>query len=532
MDERTLQLIDYDIIIKYISSFASTDMAKEKILSILPSNNKQEITYNIEMLKESIDLFDDVGCSNLSDLADLRDVFKRLKPVASILDENDFLKIKVLLKYLDEFSRIAKKTKNKYPHLNLIFADIWPQPSLLKNIERIIQPDGSINDRATPELKKIRDARISKREFLLSKLESAFNELPEGVKDIGVTIRQGRYVLPLRTGSNFKGIILDQSDTGKTIFIEPEWAVEQNNELFKLEIEELAEIRRILFSLTQQTRERIDVLVSGYKAIIEIDILQAKYKLYKKWNASIPVITDKKEIVINKGYHPVLLMKLPESDVVPLDLEVNENEKVLLISGPNAGGKTVALKCIGILSVLAHCGFPIPADKGTKIPFFDGIYIDIGDAQSLEESLSTFSGHIKRIVSILNMATPDSLILIDEIGIGTDPKEGSSLAFSILKYFRDLGCKTIATTHFSKLKALVSDEKGMLNCAMEFDLENFKPTYRLIPGIPGVSYGLEMAEKFGIPESFIKSSKELLGKEADWENLLVELHSIIKNNRI
>jgi len=339
------------------------------------------------------------------------------------------------------------------------------------------------------------------------------------------TMKGGRLVLPVVTSYKHKieGVIQDQSNTGATTFIEPYEIIELNNHIRSLQIEEQREIERILRDLTAQFYPHAAELVDSYAALLEIDFHLALARFGKEFDASLPELNRKAHLRLLQARNPRLMLK---RKVVPLELDMDSDHHTLVITGPNAGGKTVALKTIGLLALMANCGMPIPAAEGSRVPIFDRIYSDIGDQQSLVNDLSTFSAHMQTIIGIVEKASRDSLILLDELGTGTDPAEGGALARSVLEHLGAKGCKTVATTHLGELKVYAHETDHVLNGAMEFDQVALEPTYRFQAGVPGSSYGFEISRRLGLKETILKQAREYLGAgRTTLENLLRTLEA-------
>ncbi len=385
------------------------------------------------------------------------------------------------------------------------------QPSIEAAIEKSIQDDGTVKDDASPALRSLRRELRSAHDTLIRILEREMERLESHhrVADSSVTVRNGRYVIPVRRGGQVAagGIVHDTSATGGTLFVEPAAAVEFGNRIRELEYEEIAEVDRILLALTDTLRPHRDGVVATLAALVELDSLFARGRFAETYAcASTQLVDARSGFEIHDGRHPLLLAQ--GVNVVPFDLAMTAAERTLLVSGPNTGGKTVLLKALGLLSALAQSGVPAPVGAGSRIPRFDDVFADVGDEQSIEASLSTFSAHVKNLGEILRLATDDSLVLIDELGSGTDPTEGAALGWAILENLTARGTLTVATTHLGALKELAGQVDGVVNASLQFDGVALAPTYRLIKGVPGRSYGIAIARRLELPDSVVARAEE------------------------
>lgn len=399
--------------------------------------------------------------------------------------------------------------------------------SLEDRIERTILDDGTVKDDASPVLRRIRNAlRAAQGELVrILEREMARLESHHRVPDASVTMRNGRFVIPVRRGGQIAagGIVHDTSASGGTLFIEPPAAVAFGNQMRELESEELEEVERILRELTDELRPHREALVATLEALVELDTLYARAR-FGNANAcaAATLVPSREGFEIRNGRHPLLLAQ--GVAVVPFDLAMEPNERTLLVSGPNTGGKTVLLKALGLISALAQSGVPAPVGPESRIPIFDDAFADVGDEQSIEASLSTFSAHLKNLAEILRLATRDSLVLIDELGSGTDPIEGAALGWAILEELTRRGTMTVATTHLGTLKELAGQVSGVVNASLQFDAVALAPSYRLIKGIPGRSYGISIARRLKLPESVVARAEERLPQhERDVAALIEQL---------
>lgn len=400
-------------------------------------------------------------------------------------------------------------------------------PGIEDRVERTVQDDGAVKDDASPALRRIRNELRSMQGELIRILEREMTKLEphHRVADMSVTVRNGRYVIPVRRGGHtvVGGIVHDTSATGSTLFVEPPAAVQFGNRMRELESDELEEVERILRELTDELRPHRDAMIAALDALIELDSLFARARFANAYACSAATLGPAREgFEIHHGRHPLLLAQ--GVDVVPFDLAMASNERTLLVSGPNTGGKTVLLKALGLISALVQCGIPAPVGAESRVPIFDDAFADVGDEQSIEASLSTFSAHLKNLAEILRLATADSLVLIDELGSGTDPVEGAALGWAILEELTRRGAMTVATTHLGTLKELAGKVEGVVNASLQFDAAALAPTYRLIKGIPGRSYGISIARRLNLPDAVVQRAEERLPQhERDVAALIEQL---------
>jgi DNA mismatch repair protein MutS2 len=398
------------------------------------------------------------------------------------------------------------------PGLAELSLGLVPIPSLFGEIGRCIDDEGLVRDSASPELARIRQKQRTLANRIRDRLDSLIHSqaAQKMLQDPIVTLRGGRYVVPVKSEyrSQFQGIVHDQSASGATVFMEPAFAVELNNELRLAEQAEQAEIERILRSLSEAVASHAGQLLHNLEVIAELDAIFARAKFSRAIGGTEPIINDRGFIRIKQGRHPLL-----SGEVVPIDVWLGDDFHVLVITGPNTGGKTVTLKTVGLFCLMAQAGLHVPAHDGSELAVFSGIYADIGDEQSIEQSLSTFSSHMTNIIEILQAVTPNSLVLLDELGAGTDPAEGAALATVILEYLRVRGVRTIATTHYSELKNYAYGNPDVENASVEFDVETLRPTYKLAIGVPGRSNAFAISQRLGLDASLVEAAQELLGAD-------------------
>ncbi|NLY49285.1 MAG: endonuclease MutS2 [Clostridiales bacterium] len=526
MNEKALRTLEYNKIIKMLSELAGSSRGKELCESLLPSSDLSEIT---RCQKETTDALSRLlrrGTLSFSGIHDIRSSLLRLK-VGSALGIVELLHISSILDAtarVKAYGRCTNKDDTEYTEDSLTgyFAGLEPLTALNNEIKRCIISEEEIADDASPALKSIRRSIRLTNERIHNELSSILNSSKNMLQDSLITMRNGRYCLPVRAEykNHFQGMIHDQSSSGSTLFIEPMSVVRLNNELSELALKEKQEIEKILADLSEMAAGYVDQLTYNYNTITELDFIFAKAALSKIMKGSEPVFNNKGIINLKKARHPLIDPK----KVVPIDIRIGTDFNMLIITGPNTGGKTVTLKTVGLLTLMGQAGLHIPAFDNSELAVFDEVYADIGDEQSIEQSLSTFSSHMTNIVSILQKADEKSLVLLDELGAGTDPTEGAALAMAILSYLHKRNIRTMATTHYSELKIYALSTEGVVNASCEFDVESLRPTYRLLIGLPGKSNAFAISSKLGLPEHIINEARKLIGKqERTFEDLISEL---------
>lgn len=526
MNEKALRTLEYNKIIKMLSELAGSSRGKELCESLLPSSDLSEIT---RCQKETTDALSRLlrrGTLSFSGIHDIRSSLLRLK-VGSALGIVELLHISSILDAtarVKAYGRCTNKDDTEYTEDSLTgyFAGLEPLTALNNEIKRCIISEEEIADDASPALKSIRRSIRLTNERIHNELSSILNSSKNMLQDSLITMRNGRYCLPVRAEykNHFQGMIHDQSSSGSTLFIEPMSVVRLNNELSELALKEKQEIEKILADLSEMAAGYVDQLTYNYNTITELDFIFAKAALSKIMKGSEPVFNNKGIINLKKARHPLIDPK----KVIPIDIRIGTDFNMLIITGPNTGGKTVTLKTVGLLTLMGQAGLHIPAFDNSELAVFDEVYADIGDEQSIEQSLSTFSSHMTNIVSILQKADEKSLVLLDELGAGTDPTEGAALAMAILSYLHKRNIRTMATTHYSELKIYALSTEGVVNASCEFDVESLRPTYRLLIGLPGKSNAFAISSKLGLPEHIINEARKLIGKqERTFEDLISEL---------
>lgn len=512
-------ILEYDKIINYVATFATTASAKSIAAQITPETDPVKISRLLDETEQALELLVVKGKPTFSAPEGVIDSADRAEKGA-MLTLLELLNIASMLRAVGYVKRYPEG--KDIPALYTYFSTLTEARSLAEEIGMKIIGEDMIADDASPELYRIRReikrAEESVRE-ILSRLTTGENS--KYLRDAVVTIRSGRYVIPVRAEhkNEIKGLVHDSSASGQTLFIEPMAVLEANNKLRELKGRESEEIEKILYDLSSKVASIANVIRIDHKAMTDLDVIFARAS-YSSDIFGIRPKTGAKAIRLVRARHPLI----PRSKVVPISVEFGEKDNALIITGPNTGGKTVTLKTLGLLSMMAQSGLYIPADDGSALPVFDGVLADIGDEQSIEQSLSTFSSHMVNVVSILKECGKGSLVLFDELGAGTDPTEGASLAIAILERVRASGAIVAATTHYSEIKIYALDTEGVLNASCEFDLATLKPTYRLITGIPGRSNAFEISLRLGMDEAVISRAKELLADDnIRFEDVIVRL---------
>ncbi len=514
-DSTSLEQLELPKIINKLQSLLSTPYGSRKIDTLDFSCDKDLIQAQLDEVAEMVGLLNAGHQVPLSGFSNIEPHLEKIKPENAHLESSALLDIKNNLQLMGELSHFFKTHRDMVSRLYGYAQGIHYHRQVIKEIESTMDPNGEINDKASPELREIRIKIRSLESEHKHALERLHKRYAEYSQDEIITLRDGRLVLGILPNyvNKVNGIVHGTSGSGATVFVEPMETLNISNQIQNLKIRERTEIIRILKFLTGLIRKIRHDILYGIENIAILDLILAKARLARELQAVAPKITEQVPLKIRQGRHPLLIFKMGIEQVVPLDLTLGENFTTLVITGPNAGGKTVAMKTVGLLLLMTQMGMMIPADPDSEIPLLPQILVDIGDRQSLEQDLSTFSAHIIRLQDILEKAKQDSLVLIDEIGTGTDPLEGSALAIAILSELTERQSLTIATTHHGQLKAFAHSRAQVENGSMEFDLDTLQPTYKLRTGIPGSSYALEIARRYGLNESLIENAKQNVGRE-------------------
>lgn len=512
MDDSVLQALEYLKIRDMLAARTGSVMGKELVEALLPSSEADEVKRRLSETDEAVRMLSTEPNVPRGSVRDVRGPLKRAE-IGGVLESHEIQAVGTSLYASRRMRTFFAALQQPYPFLNEMAGQITVLRLLESEIESTIAESGEIQDDATPELSRLRrEIRLGQqrvREKLDSLLRST--EYQKYFQDTLVTIRGDRYVIPVKQEyrQHFPGIVHDQSSSGATVFIEPMAVVNLNNDLKQAMAAEHHEVERILQALSAKIAQSAAAISLNCDMLAQLDFIFAKARLALDMKAHCPEINVNGWVDVRQARHPLIAAGV----VVPIDIRIGREFHTLLITGPNTGGKTVALKTVGLFALMAQAGLFLPAAAGATMPVFTGVYADIGDEQSIEQSLSTFSAHMTNLVRILNQVKPGDLVLIDEIGIGTDPDEGASLAMSILEYLHGLGARTIATTHFSELKTFAYTRAGIENASVEFDHQTLRPTYRLLIGVPGSSNAFQISRRLGLTDSIIERAKQFLSKE-------------------
>ncbi len=527
MNTKVFKTLEYNKILEKLSGFAAAPETKKRALELIPSTDLEEINHLQETTKDALSRLYKSSQLSFSGLQNINGSLKRLSiggslNMAELLQVSSLLEVAKRAKAYDCSDRNEEKTDSISP----LFAEIEPLTNLHDEIKRCILSEDEVADDASPELFKIRKSIRGMSDRIHAQLSSLMNNTTTRsyLQDAIVTMRDGRYCLPVRADakSNVPGMVHDQSSSGSTLFIEPMAVVNLNNELKELYIKEKEEINVILARLSEMVAMNEAALRSDYTVLSELDFIFAKANLAKSYNGMAPQFNTRGYINIRKGRHPLLDPK----KVVPIDVYLGDSFRQLIVTGPNTGGKTVSLKTVGLLTLMGQAGLHIPAGDRSELAIFEEVFADIGDEQSIEQNLSTFSSHMVNIVNILERADDRSLCLFDELCAGTDPTEGAALAISILHKLHLYGAIVMGTTHYSELKVYALTTEGSENACCEFDVETLSPTYRLLIGIPGKSNAFAISSKLGLDDSIIEDAKGRLNtKDIEFEDVLSNLES-------
>lgn len=524
MNTKVLTTLEYNKIIDLLTEKADSEPGKKLCRELVPSTDLSAIRTAQRETKDALARLFRIGSTSFGSNRDLGFSIRSLE-IGSSLSMSELLK---LASFLDNVSRIktyGKKEREDFPNdsLDAYFEGLTPMTQLANEINRCILSEEEMADDASPRLKSIRRSKLSTNEKIHSQLTSMVNGAYRTfLQDAVITMRDNRYCIPVKAEykSQVSGMVHDQSSTGSTFFIEPAAVVNLNNQLKELDLQEQEEIEVILGDLSSQAAVHTSELAADQKIMTTLDFIFAKAKLAMEQNATEPIFNTEHYIQIRKGRHPLLDKK----KAVPIDVRLGKDFDLLVITGPNTGGKTVSLKTVGLFTLMGQAGLHIPALDRSELSIFSEVYADIGDEQSIEQSLSTFSSHMTRVVHILQHADADSLCLFDELGAGTDPTEGAALAIAILNYLHDRGIRTMATTHYSELKIYALSTNFVENACCEFDVETLRPTYRLLIGIPGKSNAFAISSKLGLSDEIINAAKEQISKEDEsFEDVIADL---------
>lgn len=535
MNKKALQTLEYHKIINMLTECATSASGKSLCQNLTPSVSLEEIQLAQQQTSDALTRIYQKGSLSFSGIHNIGASLKRLE-VGGALSIGEFLKIASLLEVAKRAKAYARSEREdaKTDSLDDYFSRLEPLTPLLEEIRRCILSEDEIADDASSALKNIRRSIKNTNEKIRSQMNDLLNSNRTHLQDAVITMRGGRYCLPVKAESKGQvpGMIHDQSSTGSTLFIEPMAIVKLNNDLKELYLKEQEEIEIILANLSSLTGEYIPYLQDDYEILTELDFIFAKGSLARNYNGTAPIFNEEHRIRIRKGRHPLL----DGHKVVPIDIHLGEEFDLLIVTGPNTGGKTVSLKTVGLFTLMGQAGLHIPANDRSELSIFEEVFADIGDEQSIEQNLSTFSSHMTNITSILKQVNGNSLVLFDELCAGTDPTEGAALAISILSRLHDYGVRTMATTHYSELKVFALSTPGVENASCEFSVETLSPTYRLLIGIPGKSNAFAISGKLGLPADIIEDARSrMTEQDENFEDLISDLEAsriTIENERL
>ena len=523
MNQKVLKTLEYHKIIEKLTEYAASEPGKRLCRELEPSSDFEEIVQAQAETADAVARVRQKGSVSFAGISDIGGSLKRLE-IGSSLSIHEFLAVSSLLTCAARAKNYGRRQESELPDdsLDEMFRSLEPLTNVNNEITRCIISEEEVADDASPGLRHVRRQMKITGDRVHTQLNAILNSSRTLLQDPVITMRDGRYCLPVKAEykSSFQGMVHDQSATGSTLFIEPMAIIKLNNELRELEIREQKEIEMVLAALSMELVPYVETILINLKLLTKLDFIFARAALARHYNCSMPKFNKNGYIHIKDGRHPLLDPK----KVVPINVYLGKDFDLLIVTGPNTGGKTVSLKTVGLFTLMGQSGLQIPAFDGSELAVFDEVFADIGDEQSIEQSLSTFSAHMTNIVRILEKADSHSLCLFDELGAGTDPTEGAALAIAVLSFLHNMKCRTMATTHYSELKFYALTTPGVENACCEFDVETLRPTYRLLIGIPGKSNAFAISQKLGLPDFIIQDAKSRLeeGDEA-FEDLLASL---------
>ena len=536
MNKKALRVLEYDKIIERLSEHATSEPGRKLCRELEPSTDIKRIRKDLEKTNDAIARIFKKGSVNFGDNRDFSGALKALK-IGSSLDMAGLLRLSAFLDNVarvKNFGRPGREDENR-DSLSESFELLEPLSPVSSEIKKCIVSEDEMNSDASPALRHIRRGIMLTNDRIHEQLGRMINgSLRSYLQDAVVTMRGDRYCIPVKAEykSQVNGIVHDQSSSGSTLFVEPAAVVELNNKLKELGLQESAEIEKILYELSLMVAEHVDTIRYNCEIMSDLDFIFAKASYALEINGIVPIFNDHHAFDLKKARHPLI----PKDKVVPIDVYGGRDFDMLIITGPNTGGKTVTLKTVGLLTLMGQAGLAIPAGDKSELSVFEEVYADIGDEQSIEQSLSTFSSHMTNTVSILEAADENSLCLFDELGAGTDPTEGAALAIAILNELHERKIRTLATTHYSELKVYALNTKGVQNASCEFDVESLKPTYRLLIGLPGKSNAFAISSKLGLSDKIIEAARQQIDTDDKrFEDLIADLEKsrkIIENERL
>jgi DNA mismatch repair protein MutS2 len=532
MNRHALEVLQFPQTLDLVAGHASSPLGADRVRALTPSDARVWIDTELDRVDELMRTIRRGPGWSMPRIPDCLPALRRLAAQGSVLDAPELRDLADLCDSAGTARTLLRANAERMPTIAAIDARLHPLEPVVRQIRHAVDADGTVRDTASKDLARIRREMRGARNRIVDKLEQYAASLPARfrVADASVTLRDGRYVIPVRREGRGEvgGLVHDESATGQTLFVEPPVAIELMNRLRELEIAETREVQRILRELSESIRPRHDELRESLDALVDIDTVHARANYALRNDGERPVMASAGgDYEVVNGRHPQLLAGAGDTSpspsvVVPFDLRLDPGERTLLISGPNTGGKTVLLKAVGLVSALAQAGIIPPVGPGTKLPVFRDIFADIGDEQSIEASLSTFSAHLRNIGEILARATAGSLVLLDELGSGTDPLEGAALGGAVIEALTRRGATSVATTHLGALKELAGEVPGVVNASLQFDADRLAPTYHLIKGIPGRSYGLRIARRLGLPDEVLRRAEERVPQVERDVNALLE----------
>ena len=535
MNEKALKSLEYYKIIQLLTEKASSPLGKELCRDLLPSVDLAQIQLMQAQTRDALSRLFQKGSISFGSVKDVRGSLKRLE-IGSTLGIIELLSICSLLENTSRVKAYSRNERGDHPadSLDEMFEQLSPLTPLSAEIRRCILSEDEISDSASPGLLKVRRSMKIANDRIHTQLTSLVNGGARNyLQDAVITMRNGRYCIPVKAEykGQVPGMIHDQSSTGSTLFIEPMAIVKLNNDIRELELQEQKEIEAVLAELSNQTAAYTEQIRDDLEIMVQLDFIFARASLAMDMNGTEPIFNTEHRIQLKQARHPLI----PRKKAVPIDLRLGDDFDLLVVTGPNTGGKTVSLKTAGLLTLMGQAGLHIPAMDRSQLSVFHQVYADIGDEQSIEQSLSTFSSHMTNVVSFLKEADSDSLVLFDELGAGTDPTEGAALAISILSYLHEKGIRTMATTHYSELKVYALSTPGVENACCEFNVETLRPTYRLLIGVPGKSNAFAISSKLGLPDFIIEKAKQQINEQDEsFEDVLTSLENsrvTIENER-
>ncbi len=535
------RVLEFDALRELLRGYASSPLGQARIAELAPSVDSEWIAEQQELTEEVRDFLRVGGRFEFSGLLDISQLVKKSRIAGAVLETTEIRDVVLVVDRAAEWREIAlhppANMRTDWRRIRLLSESVPDFTEFLKLFRNKIQPDGTLEDRASPELARIRREIERQRRMIQESLRGYLRKLSEGgtVQEELVTIRGERFVIPVKIEQRrrVQGVVHGASSSGQTVFVEPLETIEQNNDLVRLLDEELAEIHRILLEMTRRIGENAEDILASADVLAELELQFAKARFAEDYNCVAVQLSGETpgRMILHNARHPLLErnLKLKSASVVPITVELEGERRQLVITGPNTGGKTVTLKTIGLLALMAQSGIPVPADRA-ELPVFDAVLADIGDYQSIEQNLSTFSAHVTNIDFISRTATAASLVLLDELGSATDPEEGAALAVAISAHFGRIGCMTVISTHHTSLKVYGANTSGVINASVGFDERTLQPTYELKIGVPGASAGINIAQRLGLNPAIIHSARTKLGTQArDVGEFLDRLHAALRD---